>query len=169
MSGSTVALHPGVVQTDLARYIIGGVDAGDTRLSETAPPPQGVAKVLKESLLDKVVLTAEKGANTQVFLAAAADNADGALSRKTDGFYFDVMKPAAPTAAAIDAAAAKQLWAVSERLTGAKFEGLQGVCTRPRRPTCHVRLVRIHVRSTIRSTLPRCACGRYCRRPSVQV
>jgi len=119
--GSAVALHPGVVQTDLARYIIGGVEAGDTRLSETAPPPTGISKALKEGVLDKVVLPVAKGANTQVFLAAAADNADGALAKRTDGFYFDVMKPAKPTDVATDATAARQLWELSEKLTGVKM------------------------------------------------
>ena len=121
LRASAVALHPGVVQTDLARYIIGGVEAGDTRLSETAAPPTGVSKVLKESVLDKVVLPVAKGANTQVYLAASADNADGAIARKTDGFYFDVMRPAKPTSTAVNEDAAKRLWAVSESLTGAKF------------------------------------------------
>ena len=39
LAGSAVALHPGMVQTALTRYIIGGKDAGDTRLSETVAPP----------------------------------------------------------------------------------------------------------------------------------
>ena len=51
-----MSLHPGGVQTDLARYIIGGVEAGDVRLSETAPPPSGIGGFLKEAVLDKVVL-----------------------------------------------------------------------------------------------------------------
>ena len=41
LDGAAVSLHPGVVQTDLARYIIGGVEAGDVRLSETAEKPKG--------------------------------------------------------------------------------------------------------------------------------
>ena len=54
------------MQTDLARYIVGGIGAEDTRLSETTPPPTGVGKLFKEKLLDNVVLPVAKGANTQV-------------------------------------------------------------------------------------------------------
>lgn len=46
LKGSAVALHPGVVQTDLSRYIVGGVAAEDQRLSETAPPPTGLGGCL---------------------------------------------------------------------------------------------------------------------------
>ena len=115
-----MALHPGVVQTDLARYIVGGLEAGDTRMSETAAPPSGLGKAFKEKLLDKVILPVEKGANTQVFLAAGADNPARALAQKPKGVYYDVMKPASATAAATDTATAKRLWEISERLTAVK-------------------------------------------------
>ena len=90
----------------------------DTSLLHTRA---GVAKALKEGLLDKVILPVASGANTQVYLAAGADNADGKLSKRTDGVYYDLMKPASPTSAATDGEAAKRLWEVSERLTGAKI------------------------------------------------
>lgn len=44
VAGSVVALHPGTVQTDLSRYLLGGVAAGDTRLSETTPRPSGLSE-----------------------------------------------------------------------------------------------------------------------------
>jgi len=120
IKGSAVSLHPGLVQTDLPRYVVGGVAAADTRASETAAPPSGVGKFFKESLLDKVVIPVDKGANTQVFLAAGADT-NGELARRTEGVYYDQMRPAKATVAATDAAAAKRLWDVSERLTGVKM------------------------------------------------
>ena len=47
----------------LHRYIVGGKSAGDIRMSETSgSAPNGFLK----KALDSVVLTVEKGANTQV-------------------------------------------------------------------------------------------------------
>ena len=118
--GSAVALHPGVVQTDLARYITGGLRAEDAHPTQDVPPPEGAAAWLKENLLDRVILTVDKGANTQVYLAAAAD-AGGDRAKVPGGLFFDRMKAVKPTDAASDSALAKQLWAVSEELTGAKI------------------------------------------------
>jgi len=114
--GSAVSLHPGVVQTDLARYIIGGVEAADLHPTDV-PPPTGVGAFLKSNVLDKAILTVDKGANTQVFLAAAADS--GGDRAKRGGVYFDRMRAVKPNEAAVDSELAKQLWAVSEKLTGA--------------------------------------------------
>jgi len=115
LKGSAVSLHPGLVQTDLQRYIVGGVSAEDTRVSETAAAPTGVGKFLKEKLLDKVVIPVEVGANTQVFLAAAAD-AGGDRTAKPK-LYFDNMKAVKPNEAAADPALARKLWDISEKLT----------------------------------------------------
>ena len=57
---------------------------------------------------------------SQVFLAAAADS-EGNVAQRTAGLYYDLMKPSPPTAAATDAATARRLWEVSERLTGVKM------------------------------------------------
>ena len=54
--GSAVTLHPGVVQTDLARYITGGIGATDAHPTDV-PPPTGIGAFLKENVLDKAVLT----------------------------------------------------------------------------------------------------------------
>jgi len=120
VAGSAVSLHPGLVQTDLARFVIGGVEAGDTRLSETAAPPSGVGKLFKEKLLDNVVLPVERGANTQVFLAAAADT--GGDRTRRGAVYFDEMKAAAATTAATDPKLAQKLWQLSEKLTGVTID-----------------------------------------------
>ena len=100
--GSAVTLHPGVVQTDLARYITGGIGA-----------------FLKENVLDKAVLTVDRGANTQVYLAAAADT--GGDRTKRGGLFFDDMRAVKPTEAAQDPALARRLWDLSEELTGANI------------------------------------------------
>lgn len=121
LRGSAVALHPGVVQTDLSRYIVGGVAAADTRLSETAPPPTGVGKFLKESVLDKLVIPVALGANTQVFLASAGDT--GGDRTKVGGLYYDDhMKAVKPNGPSADPTLASQLWKLSEELTGFKIE-----------------------------------------------
>jgi hypothetical protein len=67
IKGSAVCLHPGAVQTDLARYITNGQDGGDVRLSEVTPisEPKPWEKFLKGAL-DKVILPIDIGANTQV-------------------------------------------------------------------------------------------------------
>ena len=80
-----------------------------------------MGKLLKEGLLDKVVLPIEKGANTQVYLCAGAD-VDGDLARRADSVYYEKMRPAKASAAATDAQAAKRLWDVSERLTGVQMQ-----------------------------------------------
>ena len=97
----------------------GGAAAGDVRQSETAAPPSGIGKVLKESLLDKVVLPIDRGANTQVFLAAGGDTG-GDLAKPT-ALYFDAMAPAKANEAATDTKLARKLWDVSEQITGLKF------------------------------------------------
>ena len=108
------------MQTDLGRYIIGGVDAGDVRASETAAPPQGVAGRLAKGALDALILPVEKGANTQVFLSAAAD-AGGDLCARPAGVYYDLMRVAKATDAATDSELAARLWTLSEELTGVKM------------------------------------------------
>mmetsp|Transcript_64800 Transcript_64800/g.122905 ORF Transcript_64800/g.122905 Transcript_64800/m.122905 type:complete len:469 (+) Transcript_64800:92-1498(+) len=120
VKGSAVALHPGVVQTDLARYIIGGVKYEDVRPTQIAEKPTGIGKFFKENLLDKAVIPVPIGANTQVYLAAAADTG-GDLTR-SGGLYFDKMKPDKATEASTDGELAKKLWAVSEQLTGTKID-----------------------------------------------
>lgn len=119
VSGSAVSLHPGVVQTDLGRYIIGGVAADDLHPTQGVAPPTGVGAFLKTNVLDRVILTVDKGANTQVYLAAAADT--GGDRTKVSGLFFDAMKPVKPTEAASDPELAQQLWSLSEELTGAKI------------------------------------------------
>ena len=78
---SAVALHPGLAQTDLSRYVIGGVGAEDTRLSETNKAPSGGLGGFLKKGLDSVIQPVDKGANTQVFLAAAQDSGGDRTAR----------------------------------------------------------------------------------------
>lgn len=117
--GSAVTMHPGVVQTDLGRYIIGGVAAEDAHPTQDVEPPSGVGAFLKSNVLDRVILTVDKGANTQIYLAAAADT--GGDRTRVGGLFFDKMKEVKATDAASDPELAKELWRLSEELTGTKI------------------------------------------------
>lgn len=124
LRGSAVCLHPGAVQTDLARYITNGVDGGDVRLSEEKDKG-AAAKPWEKALqgaLDKVVLPVDRGANTQVFLAAGSD-AGGDYAQAPAALYFDAMQPKVPNGASRDPALARKLWEASERLTGTTLLG----------------------------------------------
>ena len=102
---------------DLARYLIGGVDAAEkgTPLAETYEAMNPLQKKLLVGL-QNFVLTVPVGANTQVFLAA-----DEHLDTN-GGTYFENMKPAKANGATNDAAVAAKLWAASERLTGTTID-----------------------------------------------
>ena len=116
LRGSAVSLHPGAVQTDLARYLISGTEKAEAgvALADTYATMNGFQQQLLKGL-SNFVLPIPLGANTQVFLAASPNlAADG-------GLYFDSMKPAKPGPATGDADLAAKLWAASERLTKVKL------------------------------------------------
>ena len=120
VAASAVSLHPGAVQTELGRYLVQGVadaEAGVPLQSsyEKFNPLQRAA--LKG--LSALVLTVDKGANTQVYLAVGADSG-GNLARD-GGLYFNDMKVATPESYTQDATLGKRLWDVSEKLTGLKI------------------------------------------------
>lgn len=120
VAASAVSLHPGAVQTDLARYLVQGVadaEAG-VPLQASYDSMNPLAKAALKGL-SALVLTVEKGANTQVFLAVGAD-AGGNLARD-GGLYFNDMKVATPESFTQDATLGKRLWDVSEKLTGLKI------------------------------------------------
>lgn len=106
------SLHPGAVQTDLARYLIGEEkfqsmkDKGFSSWKD---------KVVMESLA-KFVKTVQEGASTQVFLAAAD------VGPLEVGKFFSDGKVAQVKAFAADQAKGEELWAVSEKLSGVKFD-----------------------------------------------
>ena len=97
-----VALHPGVVGTDIWR---------NTYVSKSNSGLKGLAS----NLFYNNVLSTEEGANTQVLLASKKDIAKGK--------YYDEngrIKELAPFAR--DAEKAKELWETSEKLSGCAFK-----------------------------------------------
>lgn len=107
-------LHPGSVQTDLAKYIIGEEkfatmkEKGFTSLKD---------KVVFETLA-KFVKSVQEGASTQVYLAAADI---GQLDNDAGKFFTDG-KVGKLQAFALDADKAKQLWTKSEEMANVKFD-----------------------------------------------
>ncbi|MEW5739741.1 MAG: SDR family oxidoreductase [Myxococcota bacterium] len=86
------ALHPGVVATNFL----------------AKPGLWGVAG----KVAGLFMLSPAQGAQTSIYLASSPEVAN------VTGGYFAKSKPHTPTAEALDDAAAKRLWEVSERLTG---------------------------------------------------
>mmetsp|Transcript_32821 Transcript_32821/g.55940 ORF Transcript_32821/g.55940 Transcript_32821/m.55940 type:complete len:408 (+) Transcript_32821:55-1278(+) len=107
-------LHPGAVQTDLARYLIGEEkfaamkEKGFTSLKD---------KILFETLA-KFVKTVQEGASTQVYLAAA----DISQLDKDAGKFFTDGKVEKLQAFALDSEKANKLWSMSEEMANVKFE-----------------------------------------------
>eukprot|EP00970_Alexandrium_tamarense_P006682 scaffold1163_cov193-Alexandrium_tamarense.AAC.14 len=107
------SLHPGVVQTDLARYLIGEEKFNNMKEKGFQ---SWTDKVVMESLA-KFAKTVEEGASTQVFLAAY-----GNIDKSMLGKYFVDGKVTALKPFALDEVKAKELWSTSEKLSGVKFE-----------------------------------------------
>jgi len=87
------SLHPGVVGTEIAQK------NDNKRLWRVV-----------WKLFSPVMLSPTKGAKTSVYLASSPE------ALKTNGKYFDKQKEVAPAEVANDAALAKELWEVSEKL-----------------------------------------------------
>lgn len=103
-----VALHPGVVGTNIWRDTYVAREAQN----DARPSPM---RALASRLFYNSVLTTEEGANSQVMLAAEKK----AVAR---GAYYDEfgkVRELAPFAR--DAAKAKELWEVSEKMSGHAF------------------------------------------------
>ena len=103
---SVQSLHPGVVGTDIWRNTYVGTKNGNNNKSSLSP------KNLASKVFYGSTLTIQEGANTQVYLAAAADS-NGDLT-KNGGEYFFEMKVAAPFPFVDSRELAKNLWEVSE-------------------------------------------------------
>lgn len=108
---TAVALHPGAVRTDLARYIVG--EDKFVSMQDLKPSVGDVAKLLPAFYFTKSV---ERGANSQIFLSAfqGGDNIKGK--------FFINMKENSLLPAALDMDKAKELWKVSEDMSGVKFD-----------------------------------------------
>jgi len=110
-----VALHPGAVQTDLARYVIGEekfntMKAGNGGTTYTS----WTDKLLMEGL-SKFVKTVQEGASTQIYLSSINDEA------LRPGEYYSDGKVTQVLPFARDGNKAKELWTISEKLSGVKF------------------------------------------------
>jgi NAD(P)-dependent dehydrogenase (short-subunit alcohol dehydrogenase family) len=113
-SGLTAfSLHPGAVQTDLARYLIGEEKFNSMKENGFS---SWTDKLVMESMA-KFIKTVEEGASTQVYLAAA-DNITPSMAGK----FFDNGKVEKVNGFATDDEKAKELWAVSEKLSGVQFK-----------------------------------------------
>ena len=108
---TTVSLHPGAVQTDLGRYLVGEEKWND--LKTKGPSGLESFALSAASLFTKTV---PEGASTQVFLASGGE---GTL--KGGAFYNDLKSQSLP-AFARDESKAKLLWEKSEELSGVKFD-----------------------------------------------
>ncbi|KAG7345864.1 dehydrogenase [Nitzschia inconspicua] len=104
------SLHPGAVNTDLARNMMGGEEEWYKK-KETGPT--NLLENVLQSTINKALLTPERGAATQVYLAITSDEEKGR-------FYSD-LKPQKLPAFATDESAAKALWTQSEILSGVQF------------------------------------------------
>jgi len=115
MNVQAFSLHPGAVRTDLSRYLIGEKDF----VSMMDAPEVGTTFSLKAlALLPLVYFTksVERGATTQVWLASGQGQ-----DVLKGGEYLQNCKVQMLTSAAQDTQQAKELWKISEQLTGVQF------------------------------------------------
>ena len=110
-----LALHPGAVRTDLARYLVGEKDF----VSMMDAPSSSITFSLKAlTLLPLVYFTksVERGATTQVWLASG--QGDDVLR---GGDFLQNCKVLKLAPAVLDMEKAKELWQVSEQMSGVRF------------------------------------------------
>lgn len=108
---TAVALHPGAVRTDLPRYIVG--EDKFVSMQDGTPKLVDIAKTLPLFYFTKNV---RRGATTQIFLSAGQEN-DEAIKGK----FFINKKETKLQPAGLDMEKAKQLWKVSEDMSGITF------------------------------------------------
>ena len=104
------SLHPGAINTDLARNMMGGEEVWYEKKEKG--PVTFVEKAL-DATISKALLTPEEGAATQVYLATTRTEEKGR-------FYSDLKAQKLP-AFAKDEKMAKALWERSEQLAGVNF------------------------------------------------
>jgi NAD(P)-dependent dehydrogenase (short-subunit alcohol dehydrogenase family) len=106
------SLHPGAVQTDLARYLIGEEKFNSMKENGFS---SWTDKLIMESMA-KFVKTVQEGASTQVYLAATE-----IITPSMVGKFFDNGQVEKVNGFATDDEKAKELWALSEKLSGVQF------------------------------------------------
>jgi len=109
---TTVTLHPGVVNTDLWRYIV-----GEEKLTEMKSNGSNSIESIAMNVASLFTKTSAEGASTQVFLASENDSN---LSR--GAFYEEMKENRNIPMYANDESKAKQLWEISEELGGVIFD-----------------------------------------------
>ena len=97
---TATACHPGVVRTELARYMVD-------------PAAVGLVQRVAVALTLPFLKTPAQGAATPIYLASSPE-VEGVSGR-----YFADCKPVRASGAAYDVEAARRLWEVSAELTGA--------------------------------------------------
>ena len=108
---TATTLHPGVVDTDLWRYVV-----GEGRLAKMKDGRDGMVGSLALGATRLFAKTPEEGASTQVYLAATTDDvAKGA-------FYEEMKEKADLPWFATDGAKARALWDASEGLSRIRFD-----------------------------------------------
>ncbi len=108
---TTVSLHPGVVDTDLSRYIV-----GEEKFQEMKDSDSFSIESLASKATSLFTLSPEQGANNQVFLAAGADG------KLVKGAYYDDMKVKDKLPFMKDEDKAASLWEISEEYAGLTFD-----------------------------------------------
>ncbi|KAL7556268.1 hypothetical protein ACA910_006333 [Epithemia clementina (nom. ined.)] len=118
LSWTVTSLHPGTVNTDLARNMMGGDEAW---FAKKQSGPSNPWESLVNSAITKTLKTPEQGAATQVYLAVTpTTTAPTTWAEK--GQFFSDLKPQKLPPFATDDAMAKALWERSEELSGVTFK-----------------------------------------------
>lgn len=107
---TTATLHPGVVATDLGRYMM-----GEESYNKSKCGTGGLLQTILMKGMLSFLKTPQQGATTQVWLASGAEGED------VRGKYFSDCKARPLGDFATDRAAASRLWKESEELTGVSF------------------------------------------------
>ena len=109
---TAVSLHPGAVRTDLPRYIVG--EDKFVSMQDATPTIVDELKLLPLMYFTKGV---DRGASSQIFLSAFQGK-----DEEIAGKFFFNMKDTKLAPAALDKDVAKDLWSVSEKMSGIKFQ-----------------------------------------------
>ena len=109
---TTVSLHPGAVRTDLPRYIIG--EDKFISMQDATPKLVDELKVLPAMYFTKGV---DRGASSQIYLSSFQERDD-----QIAGKFFFNMKETKLGPAAMDQEKAKELWKVSEEMSGVRYK-----------------------------------------------
>lgn len=114
LSIKAFSLHPGAVQTDLPRNVLGGMDRLERlKGGKFSNPMEYILMKLTSMYLRSV----QHGASTQIYLASVPMN----IIQDFGGEYFIDETPRRLNAAATDAEIAMKLWEISEQSTKTKF------------------------------------------------